>query len=59
MSQLSQLEKPGVVTDVDLEIGVIKAFPGSVTTVTTVTAVFTYIGGKKFFFENSKITSTI
>ena len=54
MSQLSQLKKPGVVTDVDLEIIVISGFPGSVTTVTTVTAVFTYIWEKKFFFMESK-----
>ena len=55
MSQLSQLEKPAVVTDVDLETIVIKRFSGSVTTVTTVTAVFTYIGEKNFFlnFKNN------
>ena len=43
VSQLSQLKNPWVVTDVVLKIIVIKGFPGSVTTVTTVTAVFIYI----------------
>jgi hypothetical protein len=51
VSQLSQLKKPPVVKDVDLEIINIKGFPGSVTTVTTVTAVFVYIWGKKFFLN--------
>jgi hypothetical protein len=54
VSQLSQLKKPSVVTDADLEIINIKGFPGSVTTVTTVTAVFVYIGKKKFFFKEAK-----
>jgi hypothetical protein len=53
VSQLSQLKKQGVVTDVGLETAVIKGFPGSVTTVTTVTAVFIYIWGKKFFFKEA------
>jgi hypothetical protein len=43
VSQLSQLKNPWVVTDVGLENIVIKGFLSSVTTVTTVTAVFTYI----------------
>jgi len=43
VSQLSQLKKPSVVTDVKLKSAIIKGFPGPVTTVTTVTAVFTYI----------------
>jgi hypothetical protein len=51
VSQLSQLKKPAVVTDVDLEIINIKGFSGSVT---TVTAVFVYIGKKKFFFKEAK-----
>jgi len=59
VSQLSQLKKPAVVTDANLEIIIIKDFPGSVTTVTTVTAIFNHIYEKKFFFGIEKIPRSV